>query len=68
LLRLKQKRYIDADETLTHALALREKFSPKPTPELATAMQTLAMVRKMLHRDAEAASLSSRAATILSFQ
>jgi uncharacterized protein HemY len=68
LLRLKQKRYKQADEVLTHALALREKFSPRPTAELASSLQSLALARKMEHRDADAASLNRRAATILEFR
>ena len=39
LLRLKQKRYREADEALTTAVELREKFTPKPGPELADVLQ-----------------------------
>jgi len=68
LLRLKQKRYREAGDILSDALALRERFSPQPTPDLAGSMQALAVARKMEHRDADAAALNQRAAAILSFK
>jgi hypothetical protein len=47
---------------------LRERFSSRPTPDLATSLQTLALARKLEHRDEDAARLNSRAAAILAFQ
>jgi tetratricopeptide (TPR) repeat protein len=68
LLRLKQKRYREAGEILAEAVELREKASPRPTQDLATSLQTLALARKFEHRDEDAARLNSRAAAILAFQ
>jgi tetratricopeptide (TPR) repeat protein len=68
LLRLKQKRYQEAGEVLEDALMLRERFSPAPTPDLAGAIQALALARKFEHRDADAATLNQRAAAILAFK
>ena len=68
LLRLKQKKYREAGEVLAEAVALREKFSPRPTQDLAASLQTLALARKLEHRDEDAARLNSRAAAILAFQ
>jgi tetratricopeptide (TPR) repeat protein len=68
LLRLKQKRYREAGEILAEAVALRERFSSRPTQDLAASLQTLAMARKAEHRDEDAARLNSRAAAILAFQ
>jgi Tfp pilus assembly protein PilF len=61
LLRLKQKRYNEADESLSQAMEMREKFSSSPTPELAASIESLAYVRKMQRRDEDAARLSKRA-------
>jgi tetratricopeptide (TPR) repeat protein len=68
LLRLKQKRYHEAGEILAEAVELRERFSNRPTQDLAASLQTLALARKLEHRDSDAASLNSRAAAILAFQ
>jgi tetratricopeptide (TPR) repeat protein len=68
LLRLKQKRYREADEALTTAVELREKFAPRPGPELADVLQTLAVVREKERRYDEAARLKDRADTIRSYR
>ncbi|HTS66021.1 MAG TPA: tetratricopeptide repeat protein [Candidatus Acidoferrales bacterium] len=68
LLRIRQKRYHEAGAMLEDALALRYRFSPNPTPDLAGSMQALALARKLEHRDADAASLNQRAAAILAFR
>jgi tetratricopeptide (TPR) repeat protein len=68
MLRLKQKRYHDAGETLSEALALREQFTTTPTVDLAASLKTLAVARKLEHRDADAAKLNQRAAVIMQFQ
>jgi hypothetical protein len=62
LLRLAQKRYREADESLTQSVELREKFSNGPSPELAATIGSLAFARKMLHRDKDAERLAKRAA------
>jgi hypothetical protein len=63
-LRLRQKRYKDADDSLSQALALREKFSQSGTPELAASIQSLAYTRKMEHLNEDAERLSRRAAVM----
>jgi hypothetical protein len=68
LLRLKQKRYKEAGEILAEAVELRERFSPRPTQDLANSLQALAMARKLEHRDEDAARLNRRAEAILAFQ
>jgi hypothetical protein len=68
LLRLAQKRYSAADEVLTHALDLRERFTPIPNLEMANLLKSLALARKMEHREADAAKLNKRAAAIVAFQ
>lgn len=68
LLRLKQGRYREADEALTKAVELREKFAAKPGPELADARQILATARQKLHRFDDAARLNTRAQTIRSYR
>jgi uncharacterized protein HemY len=68
LLRLRQKRYREADEALSSAVELREKFSAKPGPELADALQSLALVREKLRLYDDAARLKTRAETILGYR
>ena len=68
LLRLRQKRYREADEALTVAVELREKFAVKPGPELADALQTLAIARQKLSLFDDAARLNSRAQTIRGYR
>ena len=66
LLRLAQKRWAEADESLTRSMELREKFSSVDSMELASSMESLAYARKMLHRDADADRLAKRAAGMMS--
>ena len=68
LLRLKQKRYHDADEALSSAVALREKFETRPGPLLAESLQGLAVAREKQRLYEDAARLNTRAATILSYR
>jgi len=68
LLRLKQKRYREADEALTIAVELREKFAVKPGPELADALQTLAIARQKLRLFDDAARLNTRAQMIRGYR
>jgi tetratricopeptide (TPR) repeat protein len=68
LLRLQQKRYREADEALTSAVELREKFSAKLGPELADALQTLAIAREMLRLFDDAARLNTRAEMIRGYR
>ena len=68
LLRLKQKRYREADEVLTSSAELREKFAVQPGPELADTLQLLALARQKLHRPDDAARLNDRAQSILGYR
>ena len=68
LLRLKQKRYRDADEALTAAVELREKFAVKPGPELADALQNLATAREKQRLFDDAARLNARAQMIRGYR
>jgi tetratricopeptide (TPR) repeat protein len=68
ILRLKQKRYREADIALTDAVAMREKAEARPSPELADALQSLAIARQNLRLFDDAARLNTRAREILSFR
>ena len=68
LLRLRQKRLIEAEQLLTHALALQNRM---PTPvkyNLEATVRALAQLRMVQHRERESAELMARAATIHSGQ
>jgi len=64
LLRLRQKRWAEANTALTTAVEMREKFSLRPGPELADALQNLAIAREKLRLYDDAARLNSRAQMI----
>ncbi|MEO8593302.1 MAG: tetratricopeptide repeat protein [Candidatus Solibacter sp.] len=68
LLRLKQKRWVEANEALTTAVEMREKFAIQPGPELADALQNLAIAREKLRMFDDAARLNSRAQTIRGYR
>ena len=68
VLRLKQKRYREADAALSEAVELREKFSARPGPELADALESLAIVREKLRRYDDAGKLNRQAATIRAYR
>ena len=68
VLRLVQKRYRDADESLSNAVALRERFEASPSPQLAESLRSLATVREKERRFEDAARLNTRAATIRSYR
>ncbi|HEX7424835.1 MAG TPA: hypothetical protein VF311_13255, partial [Terriglobales bacterium] len=68
LLRLQQKRYREANEALTSAVELREKFSAKPGTELADALQSLAIAREKLRLFDDAARLNTRAEMIRAYR
>jgi tetratricopeptide (TPR) repeat protein len=65
LLRLKQKRYAEADQLLSHVLALQEKYLAKPAREMADTLHNLAVVREKERLHADAVQLQSRATMIL---
>jgi tetratricopeptide (TPR) repeat protein len=68
LLRLKQKRYREADEALSKAIAFREKFETTPGPLLAESLQGLALAREKQSLHEDAARLNSRAEAIRSYR
>jgi len=68
LLRLRQKRYTEANEALTAAVELREKFAVRPGPELADALQSLAIAREKLKLFDDAARLNNRAQLIRNYR
>jgi len=68
LLRLKQKRYREADEALTTAVELREKFTPTPGPELADVLHLLAVAREKERLFDDAARLNARVEMIRGYR
>jgi tetratricopeptide (TPR) repeat protein len=68
LLRLKQKRYREADEELSDAIALREKFEARPGLQLAESLQGLALAREKQNRLDDAERLSTRASEIRAYR
>jgi len=53
---------------LTAAIELREKFSVRPGPELADALQSLAVAREKQRLFADADRLNNRAQTIRGYR
>jgi tetratricopeptide (TPR) repeat protein len=68
LLRVRQKRYREADEAYSAAIELREKFTANAGPELADSLQSLAEVRQKEHLFDDAARLSTRAQMIRGYR
>ena len=68
VLRLKQKRYREADEALTTAVELREKFTPTPGPELADVLHLLAVAREKERLFDDAARLNARVEMIRGYR
>jgi tetratricopeptide (TPR) repeat protein len=68
LLRLKQKRYAEADQLLTHVLTLQEQYLAKPAREMVDTLHNLAVVREKERLHADAVQLHNRASAILSLQ
>jgi tetratricopeptide (TPR) repeat protein len=68
LLRLRQRRYTEADHAFTAAIDKREKLTAHPGPELADALQCLAEVREKQHRLEDAARLNTRAEMIRGYR
>lgn len=67
LLRLRQKKYVEADAALTHAVSIEEQFPARAGSDLAATLQILAEVREKERRHAEAESLKQRANAILAY-
>ena len=68
VLRLQQKRYHEADEALTSALTLREKFETRPGSQIAEILRLLAAAREKLSLHEDAVRLTNRANSILSYR
>jgi len=68
VLRLKQKRYAEADRLLTHVLALQEKYLTKPGREMADTLQNLSVVREKEQFHEDAVRLRNQATMILSYR
>jgi tetratricopeptide (TPR) repeat protein len=68
VLRLKQKRYGEADRLLTHVLALQEKYLARPGREMADTLQNLSVVREKEQFHKDAVRLRNQANTILSYR
>ena len=68
MLRFKQKRYAEADALLSHSLALQERDTQHPGPDMASTIQALAIVRKKLNHPDDAARLNQRADMLLSLR
>ncbi len=68
LLRLRQKRYRDADDAFSTAIELREKVNVGSATELADLLQSLAVVREKEHLPDDAARLNSRAQMIRGYR
>ena len=68
LLRLKQKKYAEADRLLSHVLSMQETHLPRPGRETAQTLQTLAAVREKQRRHADAVLLTRRADRLLAYQ
>ena len=64
LLRLRQKKLVESERLLTHALKVQDQMPTPPTYGLAAAMRALAQLRKVQRRDIESAELLARAARI----
>ena len=68
VLRLKQKRYAEADSLLTHVLALQEKYLVKPGRETADTLRNLSVVREKEQLHADAVRLRNQATMLLSYR
>lgn len=68
VLRLKQKRYAEADRLLTHVLALQEKYLTRPGREMADTLQNLSVVREKEQFHEDAVRLRNQATMILSYR
>jgi tetratricopeptide (TPR) repeat protein len=68
LLRMRQKRYAEADRLLTTALALEEEYSVQPGSEMAATLQVLAQCRAKEHRVEDASRLKDRATAIEAYR
>jgi tetratricopeptide (TPR) repeat protein len=68
LLRLRQKKYPEADRLLTSALSLQERYIVRPGAEIATTLDLLSQVRTKERRFDEAARFKDRASAIQAYR
>ena len=68
LLRLKQRKYLEADRLLSHVLSMQETHLPRPGRETAQTLQSLAAVREKERRHEDAVLLIKRADRLLAYQ
>lgn len=68
LLRLRQKKYAEADRLLSHALKLQDQYRARPGADMAQTLSLLALVREKERRFEDAESLKARAATLTSYR
>ena len=64
LIRLRQRKFADAERLLTHALSVEEHLPSRPVNDMAATMDVLAELRQAQRRHAESAQLRSRAADL----
>ena len=63
-LRLRQRKYTEAEASLTHALGLERQYSVRPGYEMADTLRILSQVRDKQRRHQDATELRERAAAI----
>jgi tetratricopeptide (TPR) repeat protein len=68
LLRLRQKKYAEADNLLSQALSLEEQYSIEPGTEMAATLSMLSQIRAKENRPVDAAQLKERASAITSYR
>jgi hypothetical protein len=62
LLRMAQKKYVDADAFLRSALAREEQYSRLPSGDILNTLKLMVELRELQHRHDESAALKQRIA------
>src|ERR1051326_2541544 len=68
MLRMRQRKYGEADQLLSHAITLLEQSQSSPGIVFATTLRSLANVREKEQRHEDAAQLQKRADLIAGFR
>ncbi len=68
VLRMRQKKYAEADSLFTEALSLEEKYYAQPGADVAATLRALAVVRQKQRRFADAERLQDRANLLVSYR
>jgi tetratricopeptide (TPR) repeat protein len=68
VLRLRQKKYAEADSLFSEALAMEEKYYSRPGPDMAATMRALAVVKERQRRFEDAERLQRRANMITGYR